>query len=492
MFWLGVALGGLLQWVWFRFRTGGAHQLATELLHEAEIECSRKKNDLALFIQKQEFQQKELSLRYEEEWKQKIKKSERLSQELQQQKIYHQTLAKRMEECKNGLEERESKYQQKEQELLRQLEAISNLSKEEAKEACLLVISKELGHFALQEKERLQKEVHQYTLQLVLDSLYRLPHQELVEPLLTTVPLPSQEIKGRIIGREGRNIRFLEQCTGVQYLFDETPQSILLSSPDPLRREVARLTLLQLIRDGRIHISRIEEAVRKAKLQLEQCIRQKGSESAAAVGIYDLSPAMIEALGRLHFLYYQGQNLLQHSMEMAFLCGTLAAELKLHTEKAKRMGLLHDIGKATVGHGDTHAAAGAQLALEAGEQADIVNAIASHHEEIQAHTMEASLLCALNRLVHHRFGSRTEGVEQFLRRMEKLEDLCTSFEEVEHAYVLQAGREISVFVKPDRVTDESAQILARTIVKKLEKEMSFIGNIQVTVIRETKAIDFAS
>jgi ribonuclease Y len=309
---------------------------------------------------------------------------------------------------------------------------------------------------------------------------------------VTVVPLPSDDVKGRIIGREGRNIRALEAATGIDLIVDDTPESVVISGHNPIRREIAKMTLDKLLSDGRIHPGRIEEVVRKSEQELDEVIREAGQKAIFDVGVHGVHPELIKLLGRLKYRYSYAQNVLLHSIEAAFICGNMAAELGLNEKQARRAALLHDIGKA-VDHEveGSHAIIGAELARKYGESPKIVNAIAAHHEDVKAETILAPLVDAADALSGARPGARREMMETYVRRLEELERICHSFPGVEKSYAVQAGREIRIIVQHDTITDEEASRMAREIARKIEAEMTYPGQIKVTVIREVRSVEYA-
>jgi ribonuclease Y len=306
------------------------------------------------------------------------------------------------------------------------------------------------------------------------------------------VALPNEEMKGRIIGREGRNIRALEAATGVDIIIDDTPEAVILSGFNPIRREIARQSLLRLITDGRIHPGRIEEIVEKVTQEMEVNIREAGEEAAFDAGVHGLHPDLIKLLGKLKFRTSYAQNVLQHSLEVCYLCGIMAAELGLNEKQAKRSGLLHDIGKAVDHEAEgVHALIGADLAKRYGESAKVVHAIAAHHEDITPESTIAVLVQAADTLSGARPGARREMLETYVKRLEELERIARSFNGISKSYAIQAGREIRLIVESNQVGDEEAVLLSREVAKKIEHELTYPGQIKVTVIRETRAVEFA-
>jgi ribonuclease Y len=327
---------------------------------------------------------------------------------------------------------------------------------------------------------------------VIAQSIQRLAADVVSETTTSLVPLPNDEMKGRLIGREGRNIRAIEAATGVDLIVDDTPEAVLISSHSPIRREIARVGLGRLISDGRIHPGRIEEVIKKAEQEVEEAVREAGQRAILELGIHGVHPEIIKLIGMLKYRYSYGQNVLMHSIETAYVCGIMAAELGLNEKQARRAALLHDIGKA-VSHEieGSHAIIGGDVARKYGESAKIVNAIAAHHEEVKAETVLAPLVDAADALSGARPGARREVLESYVRRLDDLERIGSSFGGVEKSFAVQAGREVRVIVSPGSVTDGEAAVLAREVAKRIEDEMTYPGQIKITVIREMRATEFA-
>lgn len=376
------------------------------------------------------------------------------------------------------------------------LERIANLTAEEAKKELVSLIEEEAKHDAAKKIREIEEELKETSTkkaqEYVALAIQRIAGDFVTEMTVSSVPLPSDEMKGRIIGREGRNIRAFESITGVDVIIDDTPEVVVISCHNPVRREIARLSLEKLIQDGRIHPARIEEVVEKSRLEVEQAIKEAGEKALFDVGLHNVHPEIVKLLGTLKYRTSYGQNVLQHSVEVAYLCGIMAAELNVSIKQAKRAGLLHDIGKA-VDHEieGSHAAIGAEILKKHGEHPKIINAILSHHGEESPNSVIAILVQAADSISAARPGARRETLESYIKRIEELEKIAVEFPGVTKAYAIQAGREVRVMVENAKVNDDDAYVLARDIAKKIESELTYPGQIKVTVIRETRAIEYA-
>lgn len=408
------------------------------------------------------------------------------------------------------LEKREENLNKKQQELAdleasieevytkqrEELERLSGLTSDQAKEILLEEVSKEIKHeTAMMIKEvevRAKEEADKKAREIITYAIQRCAADHVAETTVHVVNLPNDEMKGRIIGREGRNIRTLETLTGVDLIIDDTPEAVILSSFDPIRREVARIALEKLIMDGRIHPARIEEMVEKAKKEVENNIREEGEQATFETGVHGLHSELIRLLGRLKYRTSYGQNVLKHSIEVSYLAGLMASELGMDPTLAKRAGLLHDIGKA-VDHEveGPHALIGAEIAKKCHESSIIVNAIAAHHGDVEFQSLEGILVQAADAISAARPAARRETLEAYIKRLEKLEEIANSYEGVEKSYAIQAGREVRIIVKPEDIDDAGSIEMARNIVKKIEGELEYPGQIKVNVIRETRAIEYA-
>ena len=379
---------------------------------------------------------------------------------------------------------------------LQRLEQVSGLTSAEAKQQLLEAVEGEMKQEAsrrLYEWEvKIKEEANTRAQDILSQAIQRSASEITGEVTASTVPIPNDEMKGRLIGREGRNIRALEQATGVDLIIDDTPEAVTLSSFDPIRREVARLSLTKLITDGRIHPGRIEEVVSKAKDEVDVAVQKAGEEAAYKVGVHGMRPELIKLLGRLKYRTSYGQNVLEHSIETAYLAGMIASELGINQSLAKRAGLLHDIGKAVDREVEgTHAQIGADLVKQWDKSPEVIQGIAEHHMETGSTSMWGFLVSAADAISSSRPGARRETLESYLKRLKDLEDIANSFKGVEKSYAIQAGREIRILVKPEEVDDVSAMRLARDIVKKIEEGMEYPGQIKVTVVREVRAVEIA-
>lgn len=381
-------------------------------------------------------------------------------------------------------------------EAIEALERVAGLTREEARREIIDSMVSEARHEAAkrirQVEEDARQEADRRAKKIITIAIERLAGDFIAERTVSVVHLPNDDMKGRIIGREGRNIRAIEAATGVDLIIDDTPGSVVVSSHSPIRREIARIALERLISDGRIHPGRIEEVVRKAEREVDDVVREAGQRALFEVGIHGVHPELVKLLGMLKFRYSYAQNVLVHSMEAAFICGMMAAELGLDEKQARRAALLHDIGKALTHEIEgSHAIIGADLARKYGESAKIVNAIAAHHEEVKAETVLAPLVDAADAISGARPGARREVLESYVKRLEDLERISNAFPGVERSFAVQAGREVRILVEPERISDEQAVTLARDVARRIEADVIYPGQIKVTVIRELRASEYA-
>ena len=481
-------------------KIGNANERAREIIDEALKAAETKKKEALLEVKEESLKTKNELEKETKERRAEIQKYEKrvLSKE--------ETLDRKIE----AVEKRDLGITRKEEELGKQrqkvdelekkrqqeLERISGLTSEQAKEYLLKTVEDEVKHdTAVMVKtleSRAKEEADKKAKELVVNAIQRCAADHVAETTISVVQLPNDEMKGRIIGREGRNIRTLETLTGVELIIDDTPEAVVLSGFDPIRREIARIALEKLILDGRIHPARIEEMVEKAQKEVETLIKEEGEAATLEVGVHGIHPELVRLLGKLRYRTSYGQNVLKHSIEVAQITGLLASELGLDVKMAKRAGLLHDIGKA-VDHEmeGSHVEIGGEIAKKFRESDLIVNAILAHHGDCEPKSVEAVLVSAADAVSAARPGARRETLESYLKRLTRLEEISESFEGVEKCYAVQAGREIRIMVKPDVIDDASAVLLARDISKKIEAEMEYPGQIKVVIIRETRAVDYA-
>jgi ribonuclease Y len=481
---------------------------------EAQRRVEQAKAEAEAILRDAELRRKELLLQAQEEAERESKVLHRELQALQKRLAQREeTLDRRNEQLERRdaeLDRREERLRQREAELdqrktqyeelvqraHQQLEQVAGLTRDEAKQMLVEQIAEEARHDAARRvrliEEEARAEAERRAKKIISIAIERLAGDFVAERTVSVIHLPNEEMKGRIIGREGRNIRAIEAATGVDLIIDDTPESVIVSCHNPIRREIARIALEKLISDGRIHPGRIEEVVRRAEQELEESIREAGQKALLEVGVHGVHPELVKLLGMLKYRYSYAQNVLAHSIEAAFICGAMAAELGLNEDQARRAALLHDIGKALTHEVEgSHAIIGADIARRYGESAKIVNAIAAHHEEVKAETILAPLVDAADALSGARPGARREMLESYVKRLEDLERITNSFKGVEKSFAVQAGREIRIIVEPRTVTDDLVPVLARDIARKIENEMTYPGQIKVTVIRETRASDVA-
>ncbi|MFV0505245.1 MAG: ribonuclease Y [Bacteroidales bacterium] len=485
-----------------------------KILEEAKAEGEILKKDKMLQAKEHFIQLKSEHEKYVANQKSKLSQSENKAKqrdnEINQRKNELQKRSKELEKTRRDVDAMKDKYQGiidktsvKQEELnkiikqkVEQLESISGLSAEEAKNQLVEIMKDEAKTEAMSyiqdSMEEAKLTAGQEAKKLVIKTIQRVASEATIENAVTIFNIDNDDIKGRIIGREGRNIRALEAATGVEIIVDDTPEAIILSCFDPVRREIARLALHQLVTDGRIHPARIEEVVNKIKKSVDEEILETGKRTAIDLGIHGLHPELIKLIGKMKYRSSYGQNLLQHSREVANLCSIMAAELGLNATKAKRAGLLHDIGKVSDEDPDlTHAVLGMKLAERYKEKADICNAIGAHHEEVEMETLLAPIVQACDAISGSRPGARREVIESYIQRLKALEDIALSHQGVTKSYAIQAGRELRVIVGSEKISDDEAQTISYDISKKIQDELTYPGQIKITVIRETRAVSYA-
>jgi len=402
-----------------------------------------------------------------------------------------------LEKQNNALIEKEKQIEKRNEEISRELEKVAGLSRDEAKKELVSSIEedakREAGNIIRDIEQKAKDEGETKAREIIALAIQRCATDHTAEVTVTAVPLPNDEMKGRIIGREGRNIRAIETATGVDLIVDDTPEAVILSSFDPIRREVARLTLEKLITDGRIHPARVEDIVEKVKKDIEKTIKEAGENACFEAGVFNLHPELIKILGRLKYRTSYGQNVLKHSLETSYIAGLLAGELGANVNIAKRAGLLHDIGKALDFEMEgTHISIGVDVAKKFKESPEVIHAIEAHHGGVEYKTIEAILVQVADAISSSRPGARRESLDAYVKRLEKLEEIANSFKGVASSYAIQAGREIRIAVKPEEVDDARMIVLAKEIARKIEAELEYPGQIKVNIIRETRASDIAS
>ena len=485
-------------------KVGGAEQQARSIIDEAVKTAETKKREILI-------EAKEESMRSKNELEKEIKerraevsksetrvqqKEENLDKKLESADRKEQSLVSREE----NLEKERQKVAKLNEQRVQELERISGLTSQQAKDFLLNTVKDDVkadtAKYLKESMAQAKDEADKQAKEILVTAIQRCAADHVAESTISVVQLPNDEMKGRIIGREGRNIRTLETLTGVELIIDDTPEAVVLSAFDPVRREVARIALEKLIVDGRIHPARIEEMVEKAKKEVDNTIREEGEQAALDTGVHGLNPEEIKLLGRLKYRTSFGQNVLKHSIEVSQLAGLLAAEVGVDTRLAKRAGLLHDIGKAVDHEQDqsesqSHVALGVEICRKYKESPVIINAVAAHHGDCEPESLIALLIQAADTISAARPGARRETLENYTNRIQQLEDVADSFEGVERSFAIQAGREVRVMVVPEKISDADMVLLARDITKKIENELQYPGQIKVNVIRESRVVDYA-
>ena len=497
---LGFVAGGLYRKKVAEAKIGSANEEALRIVNQA-VQTAESKKKEAILEAKDEIHKlrnevdKELRERRAEVQRQErriVQKEENLDKKTENLEKKEEVLAEKIKAADTKIEEVEMLKRSQ----LEMLEKISGYSKEQAKALLMQELDESLTHEKalkiLDFEQRTRDESDNLAREIITGAIQRCAADHAAEATVSVVALPNDEMKGRIIGREGRNIRTLETITGVDLIIDDTPEAITVSSFDPVRREIARLTLEKLIQDGRVHPARIEEMFEKSKREVEQTIKQTGERAVVDAGVNGVHPELVKLLGKLKYRTSFGQNVLNHSLEVSYIAGLMAQELGADVKQAKRAGLLHDIGKALDREFEgTHIELGVEAAKKYKENDKVVHAIAAHHGEIEAKTIVAVLVQAADAISAARPGARRENVQNYIKRLEKLEEIATSFEGVEKSFAIQAGREIRIMVNPDKVSDEKMVIVARDIAKKIEDELEYPGQIKVNIVRENRVIEFA-
>ena len=456
-----------------------------EILLETKEESLRVKNE----IERESKERKQELQKFEKRLIQKEESLEQRSQTLEKKEELHQEKVAKLEEQKQNIEEISNKK-------IEELERISGFTTEQAKEHLLSNLEEELIHekaTRIKEMEASAKqEADKKAKQIIGLAIQRCAVDHVTESTVSVVPLPNDEMKGRIIGREGRNIRAIESLTGIDIIIDDTPEAVILSGFDPMKREIARIALEKLILDGRVHPAKIEEMVDKAKKEVETMIREEGESACFEIGVHGVHPELVRLLGKMKFRTSYGQNVLKHSLEVSHLTGMMASELGLDVTLAKRAGLLHDIGKAIdYDEEGSHVELGSSLCKKYKENNVVINAVESHHGDTEPTSLISVLVQAADAISAARPGARRETLETYIKRLQNLENIADSFEGVEKSFAIQAGRELRIMISPDIVDDDRLVLLAREISKKIEEELEYPGQIKVNLIRETRAVDYA-
>lgn len=497
---IGLILGWIIRWLYARFQLSSSEQQAERVIQEALKEAEAKKKEALLEAKERIIRERN---QLDRETRERRVEQQRLERRLMQKE---ENLEKRLESVEHqersvinrerGLLDKEKELDLEQEKWTKELEHISGLTAAEAKKLLIQSLENEAMHEA-QVKINLIEQEAQITADrkardIVVSTIQRIATDVSSEVTVSTVSLPNDEMKGRIIGREGRNIRTLETLTGVDIIIDDTPEAVVISCFDPIRKEIARVSLERLISDGRIHPARIEEIVQKVTKEVSQAIYEEGEKVLFELGIHNMTPEGTRALGRLHFRTSYGQNVLSHSKEVALVAGALAAEIGADIETCKRAALLHDIGKGVETEGDgNHAEIGMDLARKMGEDPRVVNAVGAHHNDVEPSSLEAVVVQIADAISAARPGARRETLDNYLKRLENLEKIAEGFQGVDKVYAIQAGREVRIMVNNDEVNDDGAKILAKNIAKKIESELKYPGRIKVMIIRETRIVEYA-
>ena len=497
---IGLILGWVVRWLYARFQLSSSEQKADRVIQEAQKEAEAQKREALLEAKDKIIRERN---QLERETKERRVELQRLERRLIQKE---ENLEKRLETVENqersianrerGLLDREKELDSEQEKWTKELERISGLTAAEARKLLIQSLENEALHEA-QVKINLIEQEAQVTAErkardIIVSTIQRIATDVSSEVTVSTVSLPNDEMKGRIIGREGRNIRTLETLTGVDIIIDDTPEAVVISCFDPIRKEIARMSLERLISDGRIHPARIEEIVQKVTKEVSQTIYEEGEKILFELGIHNMTPEGVRALGRLHFRTSYGQNVLAHAKEVALVAGVLAAEVGADVEICKRGALLHDIGKGVETDGEgNHAEIGMELARKIGEDPKVVNAVGAHHNDVEPSSLEAVVVQIADAISASRPGARRETLDNYLKRLENLEKIAEGFQGVDKAYAIQAGRDVRIMVNNDEVNDDGAKSLAKNIAKKIESELKYPGRIKVTIIRETRIVEYA-
>ena len=496
----GIVLGWIIRWCYARFQLSASEQKAERLRQDAIKEAEAQKKEILLEAKDQIIRERKQQEREDRERRAEVQRYEaRVSKK-------EELIDKRAEEFDkkelefadraNAMKKREEQLRTQEEQYRKELERISGLSAQEAKDLIIKNLENDARHDAQALLNKIEQDAQlsaeKKAQEILISTIQRIATETTGDLTVTTVSLPGDEMKGRIIGREGRNIRALETLTGVDIIIDDTPEAVVISCFDPVRKEIAKQSLERLVTDGRIHPARIEEIVQKVTREIQQKIYEEGEKVLFDLGIHNMSQDGVRALGRLYFRTSYGQNVLTHSKEVAEIASLLAAEIGANKELAKRAALLHDIGKGAENDSDqNHAEVGAEMARKMGEDAKVINAIAAHHNDVEATTIEAVIVQIADAISAARHGARRETVDNYVKRLENLEETAEKFPGVEKAYAIQAGRELRILVNNEKIPDGEVKELAQKIAKQIETDIRYPGRIKLTMIRETRIVEYA-
>ncbi|MBO5730205.1 MAG: ribonuclease Y [Treponema sp.] len=497
---VGIVLGWTIRWLYARFQLSASEQRAERIKQDAIKEAEAQKKEILLEAKDQLIREQK---QQDREHRERRANLDKIEQKLERREEILEKRKIDMDKCEQGFVEREQRISQRENELAgeeeryrQELERISGLTSQEAKNLIIQNLENEARHDAQALLNKIEQEAQlsaeKKARDILVSTIQRIATETTSEVTVSTVSLPSDEMKGRIIGREGRNIRALETLTGVDIIIDDTPEAVVISCFDPVRKEIAKIALERLITDGRIHPARIEEVVQKVTKEIQQKIYEEGEKVLFDLGIHNMSQNGIRALGRLYFRTSYGQNVLYHSKEVALIAGMLAGELGCNRELAKRGALLHDIGKGAESDSDqNHAEIGMDMARKMGEHPVVVNAVGSHHNDIEQTSIESVIVQIADAISAARPGARRETVDNYVKRLENLEAIAEKFNGVQKAYAIQAGRELRILVNNEKIPDQEVKELARKIAKQIESDLRYPGRIKITMIRETRIVDYA-
>ncbi len=496
----GIVLGWTIRWLYARFQLSASEQRAERVKQDAIREAEAQKKEILLEAKEQLIRERNQQERENRERRGELQRMERRlvqkEETLDKKGLILDEQEQAFSKREKAITERETVLASEEERYRQELERISGLSAQEAKNLIIQNLENEARHDAQALLNKIEQEAQltseKKAREILVTTIQRIATETTSDITVTTVSLPSDEMKGRIIGREGRNIRTLETLTGVDIIIDDTPEAVVISCFDPVRKEIAKVALERLICDGRIHPARIEEVVQKVTREIQQKIYEEGEKVLFDLGIHNMSQDGVRALGRLYFRTSYGQNVLNHSKEVAVIAGMIAAEIGANRDLAKRAALLHDIGKGTETDSEqNHAEVGAEMARKMGEDARIVNAIASHHNDIEPESIEAVIVQIADAISAARPGARRETMDNYVKRLENLEAVAENFNGVEKAYAIQAGRELRVLVNNEKIPDSDVKDLARKIAKQIETDLKYPGRIKITMIRETRIVEYA-